>query len=113
MLDGHGPPVALVTDVEVLAEHAAQITAREEYRARASGADEDAFLAEMGANGADHRHFANSAKACFSLAAMDPAQMRTERAGIHAIPQLLNGIAGFIHSYCFVRSVLPVFRALI
>jgi hypothetical protein len=86
LLNRHRPAAALMTDVVVLAEDAAEIAARKENRPGASPTDQDALLAEMGTDGAYQRRLAYPAKARFPLAAMDVAQTRTDRAGIHAIP---------------------------
>jgi len=93
--------------VIVLAEYAAEVAAGKEYRARpASGTGfqpvktrprwpchEDAFLAEMGAYGADHRQAADAAKADLPFTAVDFALARAKSAGICIIPQLLDGFA--------------------
>ena len=81
-----------MADIEVLAENTAQITAGKKYSARPPTADENAFLAEMGPHRADHRHITDPAKAGFALSAIDLAPARAECAGIHTVPQLLNGL---------------------
>ena len=73
----------MVTDVEVLAEHAAQIAAGKEYRARAAAADQNAFLAEMRTDRTNTRHISDTAKAHLIIAAMNLALTGTQRAGIH------------------------------
>ena len=65
--------VPMVADVEVLAEHTAQIAAGKEYCTRAAAADQDAFLTEMRTDGTDARHIADTAKAHLIIVAMDPA----------------------------------------
>ena len=102
--------VAMVTDVEVLAEHTAQIAACEENRAGAAAADKDAFLAEVRTDRTDTRHIADTAKALLIIAPLDPALTGTQRAGIHGIPQPLNGFAVVIHSF---RAMLPLSVTLI
>ena len=83
----------MMADIVVLAENAAQVTAGKEYCARPAEADKYAFLAEMGADGANDRHITNTTKSYLLFAAVDFALTRTEHAGIHIIPQLLNGFA--------------------
>jgi len=77
LLDCGRLAVPMDADVEVLTEHAAQIAAGKKYRARAAAADQNAFLAEMGTNGADSRHITDTAKAHLIIAAMDPAPTGT------------------------------------
>ncbi|MCX5637894.1 MAG: hypothetical protein NTX52_09420, partial [Planctomycetota bacterium] len=50
-------------------------------------------FAEVWANGADHRQAADAAKADLSFAAADFALARAKSAGLHIIPQLLDGFA--------------------
>ena len=52
----------MVTDIEVLAENAAQIAAGKEYRARTSLTNQDAFFSKMSPNGANERFIADAAK---------------------------------------------------
>ena len=73
----------MVADVEVLAEHAAQIAAGKEYRAGAASADQNAFLAEMRTDGTNYRHITGAAKAYLALFAIDFTFTWTECAGIH------------------------------
>ena len=78
--------------IEVLAENTAQITTGKKYSTGAAEADEDTFLAEMGSHRTDEGQTSDAAKAGFALAAIDFAPARTECAGIHIVPQLLNGL---------------------
>jgi hypothetical protein len=100
LLDRYEPAMSLVADVIVLTEDAAQIAAGEEYRPGSPATDKDAFLAKMRTYGTDYGRFANAAKASLPPAASNLALTRTERAGIHTIPQLLDGIARLSHSSC-------------
>ena len=81
-----------MADIEVLTENTAQITAGKKYGARPTGADKDTFLAEMGSHRTDQRHISNATKTGLVLAAIDFARTRTKRAGIHTVPQPLNGL---------------------
>ena len=83
LLDCGWVAVPIVADVEVLAEHAAQIAAGKEYRARAAAADQNAFLAEVRTYRANYRLITDATKADLILAAMDFALTWTQRAGIH------------------------------
>ena len=76
----------MVADIEILAENAAKVAAGEEYRARASRADEYAVLAEMWAYRADYGHIADGAEAEFAAAAIYTALPRAEHAGIGQAP---------------------------
>jgi len=78
--------------IEVLTKNTAQVTAGKKYGARPPGPDKDTFLAEMRPHRADHRHLPDSTKAGFALSAIDLAPARAECAGIHTVPQLLNGL---------------------
>ncbi|MBA7604980.1 hypothetical protein ES703_12108 [subsurface metagenome] len=82
----------MMADIEVLTKDTTQITAGKKYSARPPAADEDAFLAEMGSHRTDEGHISNATKAGLALAAIDFAPTRAECAGIHTIPQLLNGL---------------------
>ncbi len=82
----------MMADIEVLTENTAQITAGKKYSARPPAADENAFLAEMGSHRADEGQTSDSTKAGFALSAIDFAPARAECAGIHTVPQLLNGL---------------------
>jgi len=97
----------MMADVEVLAEDAAQIAAGKEYRSRPPAADQHAFLAEMRTYRADGRLIADAAEADLALAATSSAHTRTERAGIHGIPQALAGLAWLA---AHRRSVLLSYR---
>ena len=83
----------MMADIEVLAEDTAEVTAGEKYRPRPALTDEDAFLAEVRADGADHRHIADTAKPDLALTALNFALARTEHTGIHHSPQLLHRFA--------------------
>lgn len=61
----------MVTDVEVLAEHTAQIAAGKENRARAASADQHAFLTEVRTDRTNYRLITNATKADLIFAAMD------------------------------------------
>ena len=73
LLDCGWVAVPIVADIEVLAEHTAQIAAGKEYRARAAAADQNTFLAEVRTDGTDTRYIADAAKAHLIIAAMNPA----------------------------------------
>ena len=73
----------MVADVEVLAEHTAQIAAGKENRARAAFADKDAFLAEVRTNRTNYWIITNATKSGFTLITIDFTFTRTECAGIH------------------------------
>jgi len=92
LFDCYLAAVAMMADVEVLAEDTAEIAAGKENSARAATAYEDAFFAEVGANGANEGHIADAAKTSLAFTAKDFAHARAERAGIEKIPELANGI---------------------
>jgi hypothetical protein len=75
--------VPMVADVEVLAEHTAQIAAGKENRAGAAAADKHAFFAEMRTDRANYRYITYAAKAQLIIAAMNSAPAWTKRTGIH------------------------------
>ncbi len=81
-----------MADIEVLTENTAQVTAGKKYSARPTGADKDTFLAEMGSHRTDDGQTSDSTKAGFALAAVAFALTWTEYAGIHTVPQPLNGL---------------------
>jgi len=75
-----------MTDVEILAKHTTQITAREEYGARTSGADKYVFFAKMRAYRADYGRIRDAAEAEFAAKTACPALPGTEYAGIGKLP---------------------------
>jgi hypothetical protein len=83
LLDCDRMAVPLVADVEVLAEHTAQIAAGKEYCAGAAAADQYAFLAEMRTDGTNNRDVTNTAEAYLSVVTMDFTFAGTKSAGIH------------------------------
>ena len=78
--------MAVMADIEILAEDTSQIAAGEEYRAGASPADQDAFLTEMRPDGTDDRFDSDAAKARLSFSTMGFTSAGTKRTGIHGIP---------------------------
>lgn len=91
LLNGHFTAEAMVADIEILTEDTAEVTAGEEYSARPTAADKDAFLAKMWAYRADDRQSGNTAEANLPFVSVDFALSRTEHAGIGHIPQLFHG----------------------
>ncbi len=82
----------MMADIEVLTENTPQITTGKKYSTGAAEADEDTFLAEMGSHRTDDGQTSDSTKAGFALAAVAFALTWTEYAGIHTVPQPLNGL---------------------
>jgi len=114
LLNRHRASVAKMADIEVLAEDATQVASGEEYRAGAAGGTgfqpvktrpsplgplrgwpchQDAFLAEVRADGADEGHISDPAEAELPPAAIDLTLPRTERAGVHTLPQPADRLA--------------------
>ena len=83
-----------MADVVVLTKNTSHIAAGKEYRARAAGTNEHAFLAEMRSDGAYYGIAADTAKAGLFIISVLPALAGAEDAGIHSFPQLLNRFAG-------------------
>ena len=76
-LDCDGLTVAMMTDIKVLAEHAAKVAACKKYCPRAAGTYKGRFFAEVRPNGADQGFVGNAAKAGLAGAAMNFALART------------------------------------
>jgi len=74
-----------------LAKDAAQIAAGKKYCARAATPHQDAFLAKMRSDGANHRQIGDAAKAGLPFASLDLAPTRTKCTRTGPLPQLLNG----------------------
>jgi len=91
-LNRNFPPVPVMADIKILTENTAKITPGKKYSPRPPTADKHTFLAEMGPHRTDRRHIPDPAKTNFTLAAIDLTPSRTEHAGIHLLPQLLNGL---------------------
>ncbi len=93
MLDCYFVAVAVMADVEVLAKDTTQIAAGKKYGARAAGADENTFLAEMRGYRADYGFVGDAAKTPLAFAAIDSAIARTKCTWVHTLGQNTNRFA--------------------
>lgn len=86
----------MVADVEILTEDTAHVAAGEEYRTGTSPPDQNAFFAEMGADGTYDRLCSDAAKSRLSLSPMGSTLSWTERTRIYGIPQPSNRLIRLI-----------------
>ena len=75
-----------MADIEILTKDTAEVTAGEKYSARATGADQDTFFAEMRPDRADYRHISYATKTDLTLAAINPTPAWTKYTGISSLP---------------------------
>ena len=74
-----------MADIEVLTEHALEVTAGKKNGPGAASADQDGFFAEVRPHRADQRHIGYTAKAYLALAAIDLALAGTKHTRIHPL----------------------------